>query len=399
MGLEITFLGSVLSPLKHYTKFSQVWIDNFVFRLHCKVTVFILFVACVLVSVGQFFGDPIDCIVASEIPDGVMDTYCWIHSTFTLPKFVDSQVAPGVGPIPVADEDEIVEHKYYQWVCFTLFLQGCCFLIPFTLWKHWEGGKLGIILKNTVSENFDLQHTVHDSRMPRFPQPVSLLERKFEKKLNVAVATMKDFFLQQINKPTKSNYFLKFTICEVLNLFNVLFQIVFLDIFFDGVFTTYGSDVLAMSQQDPEFRNDALNNVFPKVAKCTFNKFGPTGTIQSFDGLCILSLNIINEKIYVLLWFWFVFLSTMSAIQLVWRVFSFTSRSGREFLLKQKTNQIASPEDISNCCGRLSLGDWFILIQLGENIDVHVFAELIHQIAMSFNKVYPSQEEQTMTEL
>ena len=52
-----------------------------------------------------------------------MDTYCWIHSTFTLPKFVDSQVAPGVGPIPVADEDEIVEHKYYQWVCFTLFLQ------------------------------------------------------------------------------------------------------------------------------------------------------------------------------------------------------------------------------------------------------------------------------------
>ena len=89
----------------------------------------------------------------------------------------------------------------------------------------------------------------------RFPQPVSLLERKFEKKLNVAVATMKDFFLQQINKPTKSNYFLKvwsnnsngtfkiksqFTICEVLNLFNVLFQIVFLDIFFDGVFTTYG---------------------------------------------------------------------------------------------------------------------------------------------------------------
>jgi len=396
MGLQITFLGSVLSPLKHYTKFSQVWIDNFVFRLHCKVTVFILFVACVLVSVGQFFGDPIDCIVASEIPDGVMDTYCWIHSTFTLPKFVDSQVAPGVGPVPVADEDEVVEHKYYQWVCFTLFVQGCCFLIPFTLWKHWEGGKLSIILKNATFENFDLQHKVHDERMPKFPKPVSLLDRK---KLNVAVATMKDFFLQQISNKTKSNYFLKFTICEVLNLFNVLFQIVFLDIFFDGVFTTYGSDVLAMSQEDPEFRNDALNNVFPKVAKCTFNKYGPTGTIQTFDGLCILSLNIINEKIYVLLWFWFVFLSTMSAIQLVWRVFSFTSRSGREFLLKQKTNQIATSEDISNCCGRLSLGDWFILIQLGENIDVHVFAELIQQIAKSFNKVYPSLEEQTMTEL
>ena len=26
-------------------------------------------------------GDPIDCIV-EEIPNSVMDTYCWIHSTF-----------------------------------------------------------------------------------------------------------------------------------------------------------------------------------------------------------------------------------------------------------------------------------------------------------------------------
>ena len=60
------------------------------------------------------------------VPEGVMDTYCWIHSTFTLPKLLYADVGeevsnPGVGPVSV--EDEIVEHKYYQWVCFTLFLQ------------------------------------------------------------------------------------------------------------------------------------------------------------------------------------------------------------------------------------------------------------------------------------
>lgn len=65
-----------------------------------------------------------------------------------------------------------------------------------------------------------------------------------------------------------------------------------------------------MSEEDPETRLDPLNSVFPKVpclelenlinclqvAKCTFHKFGPSGTIEHFDGLCILSLNIINEK-------------------------------------------------------------------------------------------------------
>ena len=98
-----------------------------------------------------------------------------------------------------------------------------------------------------------------------------------------------------------------------MNFLNVLLQILFMDVFFGGVFTTYGnlfrvqggeiiknpfqgSDVLAMSQQDPDLRDDPLNRVFPKVAKCNFNKYGPSGTVEIFDGLCILSLNIINEK-------------------------------------------------------------------------------------------------------
>ena len=101
------------------------------FRLHCKVTVLILFTCCTVVSVGQFFGDPIDCIV-EEIPQEVMDTYCWIHSTFSIPRLMENSSAPhpGVGPEYVSNleteleyELEKVEHKFYQWVCFTLFFQ------------------------------------------------------------------------------------------------------------------------------------------------------------------------------------------------------------------------------------------------------------------------------------
>ena len=51
------------------------------------------------------------------------------------------------------------------------------------------------------------------------------------------------------------------------------------------------------------------------MTKCTFHKFGPSGTVQAFDGLCVLPLNIINEKIYVFLWFWFVTLAFITAFQ------------------------------------------------------------------------------------
>jgi hypothetical protein len=75
----------VFSEVKNFAKFDSVWIDNNVFRLHYKGTVIVFVVASLLVTSRQYIGDPIDCIVEG-VPSGVMDTYCWIHSTFTIPR-------------------------------------------------------------------------------------------------------------------------------------------------------------------------------------------------------------------------------------------------------------------------------------------------------------------------
>ena len=87
----------------------------------------------------------------------------------------------------------------------------------------------------------------------------------------------------------------------------------FLNIFF------IGTGVLAMTEEPQEDRVDAMSRVFPKMTKCTFHKFGPSGTVEKFDGLCVLPLNIINEKIYVFLWFWFIILTIVTGIQVIYR--------------------------------------------------------------------------------
>ena len=63
-----------------------------------------------------------------------------------------------------------------------------------------------------------------------------------------------------------------------------------------------------------------------QITKCTFHKFGASGSVQKFDGICVLPLNIINEKIYVFLWFWFLLLAASFASKMIssmWPSFNF----------------------------------------------------------------------------
>ena len=63
------------------------------------------------------------------------------------------------------------------------------------------------------------------------------------------------------------SYTFRFFFCELLNFINVVGQIYFMDFFLGGEFSTYGSDVLAMTEQPQEDRNDPMSAVFPKVTK------------------------------------------------------------------------------------------------------------------------------------
>eukprot|EP00092_Neocalanus_flemingeri_P024553 GFUD01026628.1.p1 GENE.GFUD01026628.1~~GFUD01026628.1.p1 ORF type:complete len:359 (+),score=94.79 GFUD01026628.1:64-1140(+) len=344
----------VFGSVKGLIKLDKICIDNNIFRLHYKASFIILVTASLLVTSKQYIGDPIDCIV-EEIPQGVMDTYCWIHSTFSVPsRDGNPEAHPGVGSAGAQHlEEDIKYHKYYQWVCFTLFFQAILFYIPRYLWKVWEGGKLNMLVQGLNVPIVDAE--VKDDR----------------KKVLV------NYFTD--NRNNHDFYAFRFFFCELLNFVNVVGQIYFVDFFLGGEFTTYGSDVIAMSEMESGDRSDPMARVFPKVTKCTFHKYGPSGTVQKIDGLCILPLNIINEKIYVFLWFWFVFLAIVTAIQVVYRLAVLFTPCMREYLLRARA-RLAPMYQIQAICRKCKLGDWFILYQLGKNIDPMIFREFMAEL-------------------
>jgi innexin len=109
----------------------------------------------------------------------------------------------------------------------------------------------------------------------------------------------------------------KLILCEILNLLNCCLQVYVTHLFLGRNFLRLGIDFL---QDDFKGIMDTLDIIFPKVTKCHFHKYGASGSIQKHDALCVMALNVINEKIYVFLWFWYCILLGVSILSLLWRL-------------------------------------------------------------------------------
>ncbi|KAG9508618.1 Innexin inx2, partial [Fragariocoptes setiger] len=349
----------VFGSLRSVLKIDEVCIDNNVFRLHYKVTVIFLLGCSILVTSRQYFGDPIDCIQRDDIPANIIDTYCWIHATFTLPGAYNKTIGTEV-PHPGVDKyspgEERVYHKYYQWVCFVLFLQAVMFYIPRYMWKMWENQKLRHLVLNLSNPILG-----DDAKKAEISMLVQYLNR---------------------NTSTHKPYLYFFALCEALNFFNVCFQMYLVDAFLGGTFSTYGLDVVRYSEMDQDDRNDPMIRIFPRMTKCTFHRYGSSGDVQKHDALCILPLNIINEKIYIFLWFWFVFLALISGGILIYRVCIIMMDRLRFRVLYQRA-RLAKKDELKSILEAGDVGDWFLMYMLCKNMDALHFRAVIHKLAIS----------------
>jgi len=358
----------VFASIKDFLKFDTVWIDNNVFRLHYKGTVIVFVLASLLVTSRQYIGDPIDCIV-DGVPGGIMDTYCWIHSTFSIPsRWVGKEGVdiphPGISPhADLDDGTEIKYHKYYQWVCFVLFLEAALFYIPRYLWKSSEGGKVRLLVQGLME--------------PMIPEDVRADQ----------ITLIVKYF--RLNRGTHGLYAIRFFLCEILNFINVIGQIYFLDMFLGYEFRTYGLDVVNFSEMEPEDRQDPMHTVFPKVTKCTFHKYGPSGTVEIKDGLCVLPLNIINEKIFIFIWFWMVVVAVMTGVFLLYRLATLLGPQIRVALITAKGGKSTKRSDVEAILDPQSLnylekiGDWLVLYFICKNLDALTVNELIRHLHKS----------------
>ena len=346
--------------------------EGFASKLHYRVTALVFLVCCILVTSVEFVGNgmTISCIQDGHpeywaIPYHVMNTYCFIMGTFTLPRHFTGEVGkefihPGVG-VYDAENDEVEYKAYYQWVPFVLFLQACVFYFPHSLFKMAEGGKVsGIISGLHQTEAVILDQT----RVNRY----TFLSKYVAKTLN-----------------THNPWAVKMLLCEVLAFINVIANIYFIDMFLGNEFSQYGMKVALFLGEDPKDRIDPMSRVFPKMTKCIYHKYGLSGTIQTFDALCMLPINVMNEKIYVFIWFWLIFLSIINTIFLLYHLVLIFHPSILCHLIKIRVRHNEGLKYIlDDITKNFKFGDWRLLHILAYNMSPLVFGEFLLELDSQF---------------
>jgi hypothetical protein len=356
-------------------------IDNWVFKLHYRATTIIYLIATILVTSREYMGEHIQCI--TDIKENgfqkVVDTFCFFTSTFSVVNDEDASGSdlgfmshPGIAPFGIGSKQKIRRHMYYQWVPFLLFGQAIMFYLIHLLWKSLEDGRMGKLVSGLTHSKF----SVLEKEVEVDGEVVPTREQKKN-----CIRRIKTSFMERIS--LNRSWSAWFFFCEVLNFLNVMLQIYITHKFLGNQFYTLGPKVVRDGSH-------ILEEVFPKVTKCTFHKYGPSGSIQVHDALCVMALNIINEKIYVFLWFWLVLLFAISCLILVWRLVTFLFFS-RCMLLNRLVFGHAKLYywNLNIVVRQCSYNDWFLLKYLSKNMDGMSFRELFADISEDLEEKKP----------
>ncbi|XP_015781504.1 innexin inx2-like [Tetranychus urticae] len=367
-----------------------ITIDSFLFTFHSKITVLMLTFFMCFLMMKQYFGEPIECLdipsAAQSISSKQMTNYCWMEGAFTIvTRYSTSDLKrlyevpghdvayPGIKAYKPHQGDLKMPHKYYQWVYYILAIQCLLFYAPKVMWKYRERGRLTELIKHLKMRNspppagFKVESQPQCSSSPGPSSQSDQLDQSstnYDDIINDAVDTIL----------IADQYYNGIIGAEVLCLVHLVCEIWFIHLFLGGKFFMLGFEWLNYTHNSDDIAFDPLIRIFPRLTKCSFHKFGASGSLETYDTLCFMPMNIVNEKIFVILWFWFLILTVITIYHLFCRLCSHFSVMYRLRALKKvapcadKDNATTDEVAFFKYMVKVSPGRAFVLHMIAKNL-------------------------------
>ena len=255
--------------------------------------------------------------------------YCWISNTYYVP--MDSGIPRDIR------ERQDKELSYYQWVPIILLLQAFLFKMPNVIW-HLLNTKSGINMKKICQLTDSAQIGKPDERdknvkniaryIDRWLKDKRHYHRNFVVKMRQKCSNVVFFCFGQREGHFLTGFYL-FT--KLLYCVNCVGQFYLLDAFLAMDFGGYGFEVLKVLTETGEWKPSYR---FPRVTLCDF-EVRQLQNIQRFTVQCVLPINLFNEKIFAVVWFWLFMVSVLTFFNFASWIFYLIFRHNRQMFVRK----------------------------------------------------------------
>ncbi|XP_014239587.1 innexin inx7-like [Cimex lectularius] len=297
-----------------------------------------------------YFVEGTKCLGGAEVPTAIY-TFCYLYGMSSADGYV----------------------SYYPWILLFLAVQCAINLAPFLIY--------GPACRKSLQDFEKLRHAYLS-----FPEECDIRDEKImtpaskDRAILEAVDLVKGRIDNSVNRTWMFNYF----ILEIFSIVAFLTRVFFADKFLNQKYRYLG------------FKLDKLESIFPTVGKCTFRKFGPSGTIQIFDFYCVLTINSIFDKVMVVNWFLDVIAAILLAGNLLFEFFQILFHKG-EFFNKLFGPPVANVD--RSWFQGLNYSDWLFFSYLSENTPPQIFTDLITQVHQGYHRGEKVVKEESVSHL
>lgn len=319
MSLLFEAVEPITQIIQQFTRYDEDVVD----RLNHKYSLIIFTILAIVATTNQYVGEIIKCWSPAQFPDSWVEyanNVCWISNTYYIPM---SELN-----ILESPRKEIV---YYQWVPLVLFVQAIMFYTPSVHWLTLNR-TVGVDMNKMVKLCRDIDHLNPECRDKTSEFLMRHIDRflQYSREIKTGPCGRFKSYLANLGCLCGKRYgnFLSaiYLLSKLLYIGNVFLQLYLMNHFLGTNYLFFGIEVLRDVASTGTYTESVR---FPRVTLCDF-EVRALGRNIPYTVQCTLPINLFNEKIFIFVWFWLVFLgiaTAFSTVSWLWILFTTNRRS------------------------------------------------------------------------
>nr|BAE78816.1 innexin8 [Dugesia japonica] len=330
------------SLLSEFKVSSYVGVEDFADKMNFMFSVVLIILSMMVVTVKSYFFKPLSCYIATTPSgsgfDNYIENYCWVHGT--IPILPGENIPQKTNEWAEWDANKRI--TYYQWVPFILGLQCIMFYTPKIIWQIICYNKIGTNLENLVNGAEEASKSPPEDRkalLDRISRTIEDMLYQHRDYRQGKIANTRRALYSRCNFLVFSKHLgtwlvLSYFFIKVLYGINVIGQLYLMKSFlgFDNSLTYFGYTILENMLNGKEWHQ---TGIFPRVSYCYNADIRHLGSTNAYVSQCTLPINMLNEKIYVFLWFWVLLVGIITLISIISWLIKMVFLSKRSSFIKK----------------------------------------------------------------